>query len=241
MLSVNEMPKRFKGKNFENFDVDKSNEKQVEACKNFEIPNSLLLCGNTGTGKTHLAIAILKSAKRIPYDSTYERKEIKQHKDNLESRIRDIERYAEMDKLSEKSEKDLIRYKKYMDDKLYESRNPRTIFISVVELIFEINDYYSWSGAKTDVNGKKTKLDFLNSFSDYDIVCLDDFGAQKLSEANRQDLYYLINKRYLDCQSVILTTNFSIEQINEFEPRIASRLSEMGQILNFNGEDFRVK
>lgn len=240
MLS-DKAPKRYKGKTFDNFIVDDSNRDQVEICKNLKIDESLLLCGNTGTGKTHLAISVLRNVGRIPFDKEYEQQNIKEQKKSFESKVLEIERYAEIDKLNEDAERELSRYKDAIERKLYESRPPRVTFISVVELIFEINDYYSYSGVKKVSGREQTKLDFLNSFSDYDVLCLDDFGAQKLSDANRQDLYYIINKRYLDCQSTILTTNFTIDQINEFEPRIASRLSEMGKILNFSGEDYRIK
>ena len=69
---------------------------------------------------------------------------------------------------------------------------------------------------------------------------IDDLGAEKLSDTNRQNLYLIIDRRYREEKSLIITSNFTIDELNDYEPRIASRITEMGKIFFINGNDHRL-
>jgi DNA replication protein DnaC len=62
------LPKRFRDCDFGNFEVDKENKEAFEACKRFcenfqSQENNLIVSGNVGTGKTHLAYSVYKFLK----------------------------------------------------------------------------------------------------------------------------------------------------------------------------------
>lgn len=72
--NAEQLRSKFSGRGFENFEVTAQNKQAFEACKNYATEltpytrRGLLLAGPVGTGKTHLAVAILKTAitKSIP-------------------------------------------------------------------------------------------------------------------------------------------------------------------------------
>lgn len=76
--NVEGLPKRFYKKGFSNFNADNGRLlKMKEGLKKFALDEnekrSLVLCGNVGSGKTHLAISVLKNLppKKHPYITDY--------------------------------------------------------------------------------------------------------------------------------------------------------------------------
>jgi DNA replication protein DnaC len=108
-------------------------------------------------------------------------------------------------------------------------------FKNVTDLLFEIKGTF-------DKEGK--------IFNDYEMICrwaakpilvLDDLGAEKVSEYVRQSLYALINKRYLDDLPTIVTSNLTLDEVaGRLDDRIASRLTEMCQVVTLGDKDLRV-
>ena len=87
-----------------------------------------------------------------------------------------------------------------------------------------------------------TEFRILNSFSCADLLVLDDFGVERVTDWTRQIFYTIINKRYNSMKSTVVTTNVSISQLeNEFDARIISRLVEMCRVIEMGGEDFRYR
>lgn len=72
-----------------------------------------------------------------------------------------------------------------------------------------------------------------------DVVLLDDLGIFNWSNAKQENLYLFINRAYLDNRRIIITTNFTPEELQAKDERITSRLKEMAMFLQFNGDDFR--
>ena len=70
-------------------------------------------------------------------------------------------------------------------------------------------------------------------------LVLDDLGSEKISEYSVSSLGLIIDRRSRKNKPTIVTTNFSLEDIEkEFDPRIASRLAD-SSIWIFNMEDHR--
>jgi DNA replication protein DnaC len=74
-----------------------------------------------------------------------------------------------------------------------------------------------------------------------DVLVFDDLGADKDSDFLRQSLLNLFDRAYCDEKPVIVTSNLRIEQINEIEPRLASRIAEMCLPVEITGHDFRIR
>jgi DNA replication protein DnaC len=160
----------------------------------------LLLVGGIGTGKTHLAVGILKE--------------------------------------------------------LIGSRATACLFSDYRELLKEIQNSYNDSV-------QATELQVLRPVFDADVLVLDELGAVKPSEWVWDTVSLILNSRYNDKRTTIITTNFPDEpaaRAVELQPRssayaaarnetlgdrigerMRSRLHEMCRVLGMKGPDFRTK
>ncbi|EJW98257.1 phage DNA replication protein [gut metagenome] len=90
-----------------------------------------------------------------------------------------------------------------------------------------------WAEAEKDV------LDYIRSC---DLLVIDDFGVEKVSEFIKDKTFALIDARYRTGKPVIITTNLNIEDIKEkFGARISDRITEMCFQLAVIGESKRAK
>jgi DNA replication protein DnaC len=82
--------------------------------------------------------------------------------------------------------------------------------------------------------------DLLDRLAAVDLLHVDDVGAEKTSPWVLEQLYAIVNARYENERSIIITTNLErdelAEQINE---RTVSRLEEMCEVLPLWGADAR--
>jgi DNA replication protein DnaC len=83
-------------------------------------------------------------------------------------------------------------------------------------------------------------LDFLDRLAAVDLLHIDDLGAEHRTDWVLEQLYTIINTRYEDERSTIVTSNLGppelAEQVGE---RTVSRLEGMCEILPFFGADAR--
>jgi DNA replication protein DnaC len=81
----------------------------------------------------------------------------------------------------------------------------------------------------------------MESLASVDLLHIDDLGAERSNEWVLEQLYSIINTRYEDERSIILTTNLTEEQLREqIKERTVSRLVEMcGDPLPLFGADQR--
>ena len=81
-------------------------------------------------------------------------------------------------------------------------------------------------------------VDLLDRLTAVDLLHIDDVGAEKTSPWVLEQLYAIVNARYEDERSIVITTNLErdalAEQINE---RTVSRLEEMCEVLPLWGAD----
>ena len=158
----------------------------------------LLLVGGIGTGKTHLAVGILKE--------------------------------------------------------LIASRGSACMFCDYRELLKQIQNSYNDSV-------KATELQVLQPVFEADVLLLDELGAVKPSEWVWDTVSLILNTRYNDNRTTIITTNFADEPAagvskslsparaasreetlgDRIGERMRSRLQEMCRIVKMNGPDFRQK
>ena len=76
--------------------------------------------------------------------------------------------------------------------------------------------------------GEQSYTEFFERLATVDLLHLDDLGAEKQSEWVLEQLYALVNERYERQRSLIVTSNFEDDQLEEqLGPRIVSRLVEI--------------
>ncbi len=141
-------------------------------------PRGLYICGSTGTGKTHLAIGILRGLIARGFDGVY---------------------------------------------------------YNVVDLLDAIRATY-------DPNAPGAPKGRLTQELNRQIFVLDDFGVQKTSTWVADRLYALINRRYQDCKTMIITSNIMAKDLPlKVENRLASRIIEMCNDIDIKADDYRLR
>jgi DNA replication protein DnaC len=113
----------------------------------------------------------------------------------------------------------------------------RTVAIySLPRLLAEIRNTF-------DDASERSYTTLLDRLTEVDLLHIDDVGAEKTSPWVLEQLYAIVNARYEEERSVVLTTNLEtpeamVEQLNE---RTVSRLREMCEVLPVLGADHRTR
>ena len=115
--------------------------------------------------------------------------------------------------------------------KAIEQRVP-TKFINVVSMISEL---------KERMNIPK----YIRTYTDTELLIIDDIGKEKNSEWVCQTIYQIINIRYEKQKPTIITTENSMKNMTahykEKGKAIQSRIAENHILITLNGNDFREK
>lgn len=75
-----------------------------------------------------------------------------------------------------------------------------------------------------------------------EVLILDDLGAEGLTPLVQRSIYYIINEREQWDKQIIITSNFSLTEIDEqIDPRISSRIKGSCEVIKFSGKDRRLK
>jgi DNA replication protein DnaC len=94
--------------------------------------------------------------------------------------------------------------------------------------------------ATFEADSEGSYVDFLDRLAAVDLLHIDDVGAERTSDWVLEQLYAIVNARYEDERSVMITTNLErdelVEQIRE---RTVSRLEEMCTLVPLYGDDAR--
>lgn len=86
---------------------------------------------------------------------------------------------------------------------------------------------------------KEQELSVMHKFSDCGCLLIDDLGAEKVSDWSIPMMYEIIAARTNWNRPTIITSNLTVAQIADWNPRIASRLAG-GVVYRMDGEDRRV-
>jgi DNA replication protein DnaC len=135
---------------------------------------------------------------------------------------------------------------------LMEQKGVRSLFYDYRELLKEIQNSYN-------ANVNATELGILRPVFDADLLVLDELGAVKPSEWVWDTVSLIINSRYNEKKTTIITTNYPnrppaaaeaetnlLKKVMREETlgdrvgeRMRSRLHEMCRIVEITGEDYR--
>jgi DNA replication protein DnaC len=103
---------------------------------------------------------------------------------------------------------------------------------SLPRLLNEIRDTH---------RAERSHIDLLDRLTAVDLLHIDDVGAERKNEWVLEELYSIVNARYEEQRSIVITTNIDehgalCEQIGA---RTVSRLTEMCQEMLVSGDDRR--
>lgn len=91
--------------------------------------------------------------------------------------------------------------------------------------------------------GSENKNEYIVRLCSYPLLILDDFGMERGTEYGLEQVYNVIDSRYISKKPLIATTNLTPEQLKKPEDvshaRIYGRLLEMCVPVRFTGGDFR--
>ena len=113
-------------------------------------------------------------------------------------------------------------------------RSGRSVAIySLPRLLHEIRDTH---------RADRSHVDLLDRLTAVDLLHIDDVGAERTTDWVLEELYSIVNGRYEDQRSIVVTTNIQnrealCEQVTE---RTVSRLTEMCEELPVVGHDHRM-
>ncbi len=134
---------------------------------------------------------------------------------------------------------------------LIAQKNANCLFYDYRELLKEIQNSYNDSVPATE-------MDVLRPVFNAEVLVLDELGAAKPTEWVWDTVSHILNTRYNDKRTTIITTNFKDLPPGESDSRtmrgareetlgdrigerMRSRLHEMCRVVRVEGEDFRMK
>ncbi len=105
---------------------------------------------------------------------------------------------------------------------------------SLPKLLYEIRRTF-------DEDSPHTTRTLYDRLTEVDLLHIDDVGAERSSDWVFEQLYSIINARYEEERSIIITTNLSDRQkmVDQIQERTVSRLEEMCTVLPLLGRDGR--
>jgi len=84
--------------------------------------------------------------------------------------------------------------------------------------------------------------DIIERYMTCDLLIIDDLGTEYSGSMSVMSLYNLINMRLIENKSMIISTNLSGNEMQQrYDARIISRIFGEFTILNFIGDDIRLK
>jgi len=104
---------------------------------------------------------------------------------------------------------------------------------SLPRLLNEIRDTH---------RAERSHVDLLDRLTAVDLLHIDDVGAERTTDWVLEELYSIVNSRYEDEKSIVITTNITDrEELQaQITARTVSRLTEMCDELFVRGEDRRM-
>jgi DNA replication protein dnaC len=89
-----------------------------------------------------------------------------------------------------------------------------------------------------DIKKYNEMEDFLSTV---DLLILDDFGSENITEAKKEEILNIINSRINNQKSMIISTNLSLKDIYKvYTDRVVSRIIGEFNGYNFKGADIRI-
>ena len=116
------------------------------------------------------------------------------------------------------------------------NRNEGVKWISYSGFIMELQSMFR-------KEGENTPFEMAEEVATYPgTLCIDDIGAEKMTAFVQQITYYIINYREQEMLHTLITSNFSLQDIdNQIDTRVSSRIGGMCKIIKLTGKDRRLE
>lgn len=103
----------------------------------------------------------------------------------------------------------------------------KAMFISVPEFFNMLKITYGNSSIAESEN------DILDRYSSAEFLVLDDLGAERSTDWVMSMLYLLINRRYENMLTTVITSNYTLDELTDKlgDARIPSRISRMCEVI----------
>lgn len=114
-------------------------------------------------------------------------------------------------------------------------------FITTPELLFKLRQTYNKPiNPKTHETAEERAV---NYYRDIDVLVLDDFGVEKITDWASTMLYLILTDRYENDRVTIFTSNLSLDELTAQlkDARLTSRIGGWCDIIEFKGKDRRKK
>jgi len=122
--------------------------------------------------------------------------------------------------------------KTHLVSKIAQEVNKEIKFVKVPKLLLSLKSNFDGHGYRNE--------QIINNLSKVEILILDDLGAEKASEWVAETLYILIDERYSNMNTTILTSNYHpSDLVGRLGDRVVSRISEMCRIIEIKTSDKR--
>jgi len=105
-------------------------------------------------------------------------------------------------------------------------QDPTFKFINFNEVLFNIRESYKTNSTY--------EFDIVRQCQNVRNLIIDDLGTEKTTEFSRSILYLIINHRYGNLKTTIITSNFSLPEIQTKlnDDRVTSRVQDMCDIIH---------
>ena len=114
------------------------------------------------------------------------------------------------------------------------SLNTKIIYDTTANILNKLMEYKQESLKEYNEYSKKIK--------EIPLLILDDFGAENLTEAKKEEILNIINERIYRKNKTIISTNYTLSELsNKYPDRVVSRLIGEYEIIQLLGQDIRVQ
>lgn len=111
------------------------------------------------------------------------------------------------------------------------------IFITSVDLLALIK--YTFDRKNKDDNNTE---ELMSKLEDCDLLIIDDLGTEKTTDWASELFYKIIDSRYSNLKSTIITANLTDQELKEkLSERLISRIYEMCKGIKLTGKDYRLE
>jgi DNA replication protein DnaC len=110
------------------------------------------------------------------------------------------------------------------------------LFTSVLSMMRRVKETYSRTS-------EKTEREVIDSFTQPDLLIIDEVGVQFGSDAEKLILFEIINNRYENMQPTIIISNLALSELKSFVgDRVIDRMKEGGgALISFDWDSYRGK